>query len=145
MISKILVPLDGSKFAEKALPYAVELGQKFDAELLLVWVLHPLVVMYDIGATAYQEITTMEKETAVEYIAAQKAALEAQGVRVQAQVMEGPVAETLIDAACGTDVNLIVMTTHGRSGISRWMYGSVATKVLQHAPCPIFLVKPQDK
>jgi nucleotide-binding universal stress UspA family protein len=60
-------------------------------------------------------------------------------------MLEGPAAEEIIDLACREQVDLIVMCTHGRSGLSRWIYGSVANKVLQHAPCPVFLVKAAEK
>lgn len=141
MIKKILLPLDGSKFSEESLPYAIELAEKFEAEILLVWALHPIVIMSDYGAASYQAIATMEESEAKNYLAQQKKALKEKGLTVESRIIEGPVADAIIDLSGQEAVDLIVMSTHGRSGLSRWVYGSVATKVLQHAPCPVFLVR----
>ena len=141
MISKILIPLDGSDFAEQALPYAAELARKFDAQLNLIWVLNPMVVMSDYGAVTYQNLVSLEKEEAESYLLVKQNELQNEGLSVQTKILEGAVADSIIDVACQNDNDLIVMSTHGRSGLSRWVYGSVATKVLQHAPCPVFLVR----
>lgn len=141
MIKKILLPLDGSKFSEESLPYAIELAEKFEAELLLVWALHPIVIMSDYGAASYQAIATMEEAEAKNYLAQQKKSLREKGLVVESRIIEGPVADAIIDLSGQEDIDLIVMSTHGRSGLSRWVYGSVATKVLQHAQCPVFLVR----
>jgi nucleotide-binding universal stress UspA family protein len=141
MIKKILIPLDGSEFADKSLPYAIELGQKLEAELILVWVLHPMVIMSDYGLTAYQKITSMEENEAKSYLMAAQTELRKHNLSVDTKILEGPVADSIIDLVIQEQIDLVVMSTHGRSGLSRWVYGSVATKVLQHAPCPVFLVR----
>lgn len=141
MIKKILLPLDGSKFSEESLPYAIELAQKFEAEILLVWALHPIVIMSDYGAASYQAIAAMEEAEAKNYLAQQKKELQEKGLAIETRIIEGPVADAIIDLSGQEDIDLIVMSTHGRSGLSRWVYGSVATKVLQHAQCPVFLVR----
>ena len=141
MIKKILLPLDGSRFSEESLPYAIELAQKFEAEILLVWALHPIVIMSDYGAASYQAIATMEEAEAKNYLAQQKKSLREKGLVVETRIIEGPVADAIIDLSGQEDIDLVVMSTHGRSGLSRWVYGSVATKVLQHAQCPVFLVR----
>ncbi len=143
MISKILVPLDGSEFAERALPYVEELAGKLEASVILVWVLHPMVIMSDYGAATYQQITAAEQEEAKTYLRARQNELQREGLAVQFRIIEGATADSIIDLAFSEEVDLIVMSTHGRSGLSRWVYGSVATKVLQKAPCPIFLVRVQ--
>lgn len=141
MIKKILVPMDGSEFAEKSLPYAIELGEKLGAELTLVWALHPIVIMSDYGAASYQTIATLEETEAKDYLRKTEIGLTARNIKVKTRILEGPVADALIDLSSRENFDLIVMSTHGRSGLSRWVYGSVATKVLQHAQCPVFLVK----
>ena len=143
MIKKILVSLDGSRLAEKALPYARTLAQKFDAELILVRVLQPMVIMSDYGHIPfYQSQVLQEEADAKVYLRSIQKKFSELGLTVHAEVLEGnPVAETIIDMARETEVDLIVMSTHGRSGLSQWVYGSVANKVLQRSPCPVFLVR----
>ncbi len=143
MIKKILVSLDGSRLAEKALPYARTLAQKFDAELILVRVLQPMVIMSDYGYVPfYQSQVLQEEADAKVYLRSIQKKFSKLGLTIHIEVLEGnPVAETILDMARETAVDLIVMSTHGRSGLSQWVYGSVANKVLQHAPCPIFLVR----
>ncbi len=146
MIKKILVSLDGSRLAEKALPYARTLAQKFDAELILVRVLQPMIIMSDYGYVPfYQSQVLQEEADAKVYLSSIQKKFSNLGLTIHIEILEGnPVAETIIDMARETAVDLIVMSTHGRSGLSQWVYGSVANKVLQHAPCPIFLVRAKE-
>jgi len=141
MIKKILLPLDGSEFGEKSLPYAVELGQALKAQLLLVWVLHPQIIMSEFGAVTYQSLVSMEETEAREYLSGVQKDLQKRGLSAETRIIDGPVADAILDLATKEEIDLIVMSTHGRSGLSRWVYGSVANKVLQHAPCPVFLVR----
>ncbi len=144
MLKKILVTLDGSEFSERALPYAVELAQKFSAELEMIWVLQPAIIMSDFGATAYENLFYLEEKEATTYLRARQHELQEKGLTVHYKLLQGTVADVIINQAIADNVDLIVMSTHGRSGFSRWIYGSVATKVLQHSPCPVFLVRVQQ-
>jgi nucleotide-binding universal stress UspA family protein len=149
MIHKILVPLDGSKLAEKALPYAQSLAEKYDAELILVQAIPPAIVMpigefgvlpHDLGPVRDQEAAQ-----AAEYLKGLQERLRSQGLSCRSIVLKDmEVAEAIVDIAKEEAVSVIVKTTHGRSGLSRWVYGSVATKVLQQAPCPVFLIRVQS-
>jgi nucleotide-binding universal stress UspA family protein len=141
MFNKILLPLDGSDLAAKALPYAETLGRQFEAELILLWVLHPMVVMSDYSAHTYESIINLEKQEARSYLAARQINLTKKGLTTRIEILDGPAAEQIIAFACQEKVNLIVMSTHGRSGLLRWVHGSVTVKVLQGAPCPVFLVR----
>jgi nucleotide-binding universal stress UspA family protein len=143
-MKKIIVPLDGSVLAEKALPHAEELARRFEADLILVWVLHPLLVMSDYGEHSYEQLITLEEQEARSYLTAKQIEFQKHDLPVQTKIMEGQPAQAIIDLACNEEADLIVMCTHGRSGLSRWVHGSVATKVLQHAPCPIFLVRSRE-
>jgi len=145
MIKKILVPLDGSKLAEEALSYAKELAEKFEAELILLWVLHPVVVMSDYGIHTYDQLLDEEPNKANSYLSGLQEALRRTHLNTRITVLDGhPAAERIIDLACEEHVDLIVMSTHGRSGLSRWVYGSVTNKVLQHAPCPVYLIRSKE-
>ena len=145
MFKKILVPLDGSQLAEKALPYAEALTQQFAAELILVMVLHrPLVMPLDYGVTLppVEEITAHEQQAARDYLNRLQAELGQRQVPTRIIILESmSTAEAIIDLASDEKVDLIVKTTHGRSGPSRWIFGNVALKVLQQTPCPVFLVR----
>jgi nucleotide-binding universal stress UspA family protein len=147
IIRKILVPLDGSKLAEKALPYAITFAQKFEAELILVWALQPqpIVAMSDYGALSYAPMIDQERQErkeAFKYLSHLRESCREQDVVTRTAVIKGQsVADAIVDIARKEKVDFIVRTTHGRSGLSRWIYGNVAMKVLQQAPCPIFLVK----
>jgi len=143
MLKKILLPLDGSKLSEKALPYAEALARKFEAELVLVHVLEPMHLVADYSSMAYynQDVWQSEAEMKI-YLNGVRGELREHHLPAQTILAKGgPVAETIIDLAYEKGADLIVMSTHGRSGLSRWVHGSIATKVLQHAPCPIFLVR----
>ena len=146
MFHKILVPLDGSALAEKALPYATSLAQKYGAEIILVQALPPMptlaVAEYGHVPFDYGLILDREEARANEYLGGIKEQLLAEEVPTRIAVLKDrSVAEAIVDTAVQEGVELIVKTTHGRSGFSRWVYGSVATKVLQQAPCPVFLIR----
>jgi nucleotide-binding universal stress UspA family protein len=146
MFRKILVPLDGSSLAEKALPYATSLAEKYSAELILAQALSPLPVMPvgEFGVLPYDfgPIHAKEEERAIEYLSNAKEKLATQGIPARTAVIKGrSEADAIVDLAGQEEVDLIVKTTHGRSGLSRWVYGGVATKVLQQAPCPVLLVR----
>ena len=144
MYDKILLPLDGSELAEMALPYARELADKFGSELIVMRVLHPLPVVSDFGAAVYEAAMVAEEKMAEQYILNTKQSLQKAGYLVQAlTVQDLNVAEAILNLAAQEKVDLVVMSTHGRSGLSRWLHGSVATKVLQQARCPVFLVNAQ--
>lgn len=144
MIKKILTPLDGSKLAEKALPYATLLAQKCEAELILVRVLPPMITFPDQNerASCRSEFLRKWEAEANSYLKRVQKELGAVGLQAQVEMLEGgPVAEMILELACDRMIDLIVMSTHGYSGSERWLYGSVANKVLQGASCPVFLVK----
>jgi universal stress protein A len=147
MFKRILVPLDGSKLAEKALPYAGVLAQKFEAELILVRVLQltPEIVGGPRSMVFHQEAVE-DRHEAEGYLRDRVSQLrELHLLPARTVILENPsVAAAMIDLACQEKVDLIVMSTHGRSGLSRLVHGSVAGKVLEQAPCPVFLVKASE-
>ena len=135
------MPLDGSNLAAKALPYAEELADKFEAELIFLWVLHPMMHFAEDAVEVYEAIRKKEHEEATTYLRTAQLTPDRPHLQPVTKILEGPIAQTIIDLAKEENVDLIVMSTHGRSGIGRWVYGSVATKVLQHASCPVYLVR----
>jgi len=141
---KILVTLDGSSLAERALDPAVMIAQSSDARLVLLRVVIPIYLWapfmeiepeLDVARSRHQVETEAYLEEVKQRLLAEHPSLE-----VETVILQGPVAERIVDYATGEDVDLIVMSSHGRSGISRWVYGSIAEKVLQGARCCSTLV-----
>ncbi|MFC2018095.1 universal stress protein [Chloroflexota bacterium] len=156
-IRKIVVPLDGSEMAESVLPHIEMIAKQRDGELIdvvLLMVCEPLVI----PPIATTPITTMEVPTnwgkiveehiaysnkaAREYLAGVEARLNNAGLKVSTEVVDGVPAQEIIDYANSIPCSLIAMVTHGRSGLGRWAYGSVAEKVLSGASRPLLLVRP---
>jgi nucleotide-binding universal stress UspA family protein len=125
MIKSVVVPLDGSELAESALGYAVPIALQHDAPIHLVYVIH-----HDAEAS--------EDDDARSYLASVKERLSG---TVETHVRLGTPADEIIDVADDSDESLVVMTTHGRTGIGRWIYGSVADKVVHAAESPVLLIR----
>jgi nucleotide-binding universal stress UspA family protein len=150
MYRKIIVPLDGSDLAAKALVHARELARRLAVPIHLVRVVDAYV-LNRIGATglafdygAVTELVEEEDQDATAFIDQQVAALKGEGLDVTGAVVHGPVASAIV-ASAGPD-DLIVMASHGRTGIQRWFLGSVAEEVLRQAPVPVLLVRqPHDQ
>jgi nucleotide-binding universal stress UspA family protein len=147
MYQKLLVPLDGSSLAEQALPQAVALATAFDGELHLVQVVTnymspPYGVEYAMGET-FRDVAIREAHEYLKRIQHRLESLYAGPIRTK--VIEGLVAENVIDYADFQACDMIVMATHGRSGVGRWVFGSVAERVLRASHCPILLVRSDEK
>ncbi len=142
MYKKILVPLDGSELARRALDEAEKLANCFGAEIVLFEVV-PFMPIYGSPELVTPLIVDeKQKEAAQKYLANLGEELKKKGFKVTAVVRTGQqVAVEIIDFAKESGANLIVMCTHGRSGISRWVLGSVALKVLTRAETPILLIR----
>lgn len=140
---RILVPLDGSQLAEKALEPALTLALKLPAELVLLRVVNPAHLAFE-TATMKQQSDYLESHDLAEteaYMQEIRASLVGHPVTVQTAVVKGPIAETIIDYAAAHRLDLIVMSSHGRSGLGRWVYGSVAEKVLRGATCATMVIR----
>jgi len=157
----ILVPLDGSELAEAVLPHVIALAKQRGTELVDVVLLRvsepPVMPPYYSPSARFETSTGVAHVTPKEYIRAAIAGCRAEakqyltgvekrlreaGLKVQSEVLEGEPTTKIMEYASMNPFNLIVMSTHARSGMSRWTYGSVATKVLQGVTSPIFLVRP---
>ena len=137
MFKKILVPLDGSKRAEKILPQVKELVKFSGAEVHLLKV----VMSYEIDPKKDKEELEKLAGEAQEYLDQVTARLKKKGIQASATVAYGKDAVQICDYASGKKCSLIAMSTHGRSGLSRWALGSVADKVLQCSSVPVMLFR----
>ena len=140
MYRRILVPLDGSSLAESAIPHAEHLASTTGAELELIRVTVVRFVQSP-DNTGHMVQEDGDRAEAEEYLRQWQRRLGERGVRATYQVRSGNVAEEIVRYATDTGVDLIVMCTHGRTGIRLWAYGSIAEKVLRAAPCSVLVVR----
>ncbi|MGZ8425586.1 MAG: universal stress protein [Candidatus Binatia bacterium] len=145
-LKRVVVPLDGSGLAEKVLPHVASLARKLKLEVQLVraYALPPdayLVAdgVIDQGPAQYRRSMHEECE---KYLDGKVAGLRADGVDpVTATVIEGDAANEIVELAAGSPQSLIAMSTHGRSGVGRWVLGSVAERVVQYSRAPVLLIR----
>jgi nucleotide-binding universal stress UspA family protein len=151
----IVVPLDGSKLGELALAPALELARSLKIEVVLVRTYElPATAYYradDYPASAaafipsYAELVDEMGREAREYIESKVKELRSQGLeQVRSEVLEGNAAEKIIELARKSRGSLIAMCTHGRSGVKRWMLGSVTEKVVRHSGNPVLMVQAEE-
>lgn len=145
MFDRIVVPLDGSDVAERALDAAANLAQELDTPIHLLRVTDlphaDITAMYGYMADSSVMAEKMQSEVVLarEYLAENVRSLEEQGLRVSAQVEVGMPAAAIVNSVRAGDC--IVMASHGRSGISRWYLGSVAEQVMRQSPVPVMVVR----
>jgi len=148
----LLVPLDGSKLAESVLPHLGILAKQRGVEtveVVLLRVYEPPVVPADYPASlpvSWEEHVEQEmarrKQEGEQYLAEIQKGLEKAGIKARSEVIIGRPADSILEYSNTIRFNIIFMATHGRSGLSRWAYGSVAEKVLTGGTSPLFLVRP---
>ena len=140
----VLVPLDGSAEAERALPLAIQLARKYERILLLARVLVPLPIIAATGP-AYVDPEQLERDNAEarEYLSATRQRLTKDtGLTVQSLLLEGDVAVEVGKALASHKGSLVVMTTHGRTGLGKLFLGSVATSLIDCASVPLLVLPP---
>ena len=145
MYQRVLVPLDGSRVAEAILPFIEQIAGPLDMEVLLVRVV-PLTSM-DVAAVAKEAQRgepILKELDAQGYLEPLVASLKAKGVRAGARVRIGDPATEIVAAAKEINADLIAMTTHGRTGLGRLLFGSVAEAVLRGSPIPVFLLRTSE-
>ena len=142
MYKKILVPLDGSDVARRALNEAEKLARCFDSEILLFQVVPFMPVYGSPELVTPLIVDEKQKESAERYLGGVAHELKERGIKAATAVRTGQqVAVEIIDYAKETEADLIVMCTHGRSGITRWLLGGVALKVLTRGETPVLLIR----
>ncbi len=160
---RIVVPLDGSELAEQVLPYMMALihppafplegGQRGVTRVFLVSVLTPglgertvaLLTSYPPGLRLATPALQQAEVQLQAYLRSVAAALRERGAMVHTVIRQGAPADEILAYAAEVEADLICMTTHGLSGVSRWVYGNVAGKLLQGARCPVLLVRPRPE
>ncbi len=148
MYKTILVPLDGSKRAEAILPHAEELARRYSARVIFLQVVEPFSVPTGPeGPDVAIDVPMVEQlmNDAKSYLAHLGGVFREQGIDAQMRVIFSPVVGTILDVAQRENVDLIAMSSHGRTGLSRVFYGSVAAGVLHSVDRPLLLIRSVDK
>lgn len=144
---RIVVPLDGSDLAEQALPHALTLARALAIPLHLVRVVDtstisfigPGMAVEQASFAALLEAIASEEQDAADYLAAVSQRLASSGVAISTKVRGGPVVDEVLATLRPGD--LLIMTTHGRTGLARWFLGSVAEAVMRRATTPVLLIR----
>ena len=144
MYSKILVPLDGSALAERAVTHAAEIAGGTGAEVILLKVVQaPLGKVPEAGISEEIKSTREIADQALAYLEGVASKIANESVKVKTIVLDGTAAACILGYAHDEDVDAIVMSTHGRTGLSKAFMGSVAEEVMHTTKRPVMLVKPE--
>jgi nucleotide-binding universal stress UspA family protein len=147
MFKKILVPLDGSELAERALNPAMAIAEMMAGEVTLLCVPEfekivlgePAIYGREAGDNGYNHLSFRQAEEYLNHICRSR---RLPGVQLQSKLVDSEdVAGAIVDTAAAENIDLIVMSTHGYSGLTRWVLGSVTERVVRHAPCPILVTR----
>jgi nucleotide-binding universal stress UspA family protein len=154
MFKKILVCLDGSGLAEQIMPYATAEATQFESKLVLLQVVQEPVAYgpaipgeapLPIETTAMVEATKEALSRAKDYLEKLAAPLRKKGIEVKTVAVPGRADEAILDYAGANKMNLIAIATHGRGGLRRAVFGSVADRVLRESGLPILIIRPQEE
>jgi len=144
MYNKILVPLDGSKRAEAVLPHAEEMANRYDAEIIFLRVeeLHVMLEWDEVVdlAKCHEKFDT-RKKASESYLGRHEKKFREKGIKANAYVVYGPVVKSILTASEEMDADIIVMASHGLSGLPRTFYGSVTAGVLQKIDRPLLIIR----
>ena len=146
MYEKIMVPLDGSELAECVLPHLKGFikGCHVSNVVFVRVVVPPVLLHYGedlIRPEIYEETESAMQSAAKDYLDQIKNRLKYEGTELHSEVLVGRVADSLADYTEKNDIDLILIATHGRSGVTRWVRGSIADKILRYSNVPVLMVR----
>lgn len=144
MFTRVLVPLDGSPRAERAVPVAAKIAEASRGTVMLVRVA-TMPIEYGPALIPPLSVGTLEAERTefAGYLAEVAGLPVFASVGTETEVLLGPAAQSILEVASDKQAALVVMTSHGRTGFSRWLLGSVAQQVARHAPVPVLVLREQ--
>ena len=142
-IKKVLVPIDFSDYSKSSLRYAVNFAKKFDAEIYLIYVVEPVIYPPDfsMGQIAIPSVNNEWDERAREELKKLAKTEIPDGVKVKTILKNGKPFMEIIDTASEENIDLIIIATHGHSGVEHILFGSTAEKVVRKAPCPVLTLR----
>ncbi|MBN1382505.1 MAG: universal stress protein [Deltaproteobacteria bacterium] len=146
MYKKVLIPLDGSKVAETALDHMRTLaGARLIGELTILKVVDmptpvamPISVEEGYDFSGYEDLYFKEAQ---KYLYGMEDQLKSEGINVKAETIIGRTVSTILEYQKENDIDLIILATHGHSGVTKFLLGSVANKIVQSSQCPVFLIR----
>ncbi|MBI4283785.1 MAG: universal stress protein [Chloroflexi bacterium] len=149
MYKKILVPLDGSELADSVLPHVAAIAKGCDVEsVIFLRVAEPIPVyyttdeMYSLSAKETERLEAGARAAAANYLNQLMNRVKYDSINLQSRVLAGgQAADMIADYVTRNGIDLIIIATHGRSGISRWIWGSVADRILRSACVPVLMVR----
>lgn len=148
VFKNILVPLDGSELGETALPYAVEIAKKLGSKLILLRVTETMMHVRTIGGpdhfTYHDKIVELMEKESVAYLDAVKEKI-GSDVSVKTVLKTGDIADEIIKVSEEENADLVALSSHGKSGIARWVMGSITNKLLMSGDTPVMVVRPSKK
>ena len=148
MFGKILVCLDGSSLSEQIVPYAAEVARRFGSRVVLLQVLQIPSSLAAASAQGAENVIEEELRRlsyeAHQYLEGITVQLKEKGVPTEVSVIEGTAGDAIVEYANQSEIELIVMATHGRKNLGRLVFGSVADHVMKHTTIPVLSVKPQE-
>lgn len=139
----VLVPVDGSPLGERAIPYAVAFANATGASLLLIGVREALSTHKCVGQHLAEQMAQAEEEFYDHYLTTSKEKLSAEVSQVETKLRAGTPADEILRVIEQRAPALLVMSTHGRSGLNRWRYGSVASRLVREAPVATLVLGPK--
>jgi nucleotide-binding universal stress UspA family protein len=147
MYKKILAPLDGSEFSECSLDHVTAVAKGCAVpSVVLLHVIEPpegyAAAFTRISAEAIDKILKESRAQTEDHLAKVADKLKKKGINVSTVIAEGKPGDEILNYADKNRVDLIIMSTHGSSGLTRWAFGSVADKVIRHSPVPVLVVAP---
>lgn len=140
-IHKILVPIDGSDYSNRAAEYAIGIAKAQAAEVVLVYVVDELVVDQFPGGNERNAIEAELKNDGQRAVRYAESLLEKAGVKASSMLLKGRPFEQIVNTTKSFNIDLVVMGTYGRRGAERILIGSVAERVIEYSPCPVLVVK----
>ena len=142
-INKVLVPIDFSDYSKSALRYAVNFAKSFNAEIILIYVVEPVIYPPDfsMGQIAMPSINTEWDDRAKDELQKLAKSEIIGAVKVKTIIKTGKPFVEIIETAKEENVDLIIIATHGRSGVEHILFGSTAEKVVRKAPCPVLTLR----
>ena len=143
MFTRIVCATDFSDTAEAAWDLAIELARTHQAELVLVHVFSEMPVYPEVAVASIQSVWQEQRQWAEEQLAGRVEAAAEHGLPARSLLRTGSAPEEIVQAAGDESADLVVVGTHGRTGINRLVIGSVAERVVRVAPCPVLTVKPR--
>lgn len=145
-LKKILVPIDFSDNSKKALRYAIPFAQQFNASLILAYIIEPTIYPSDFGfgQIGFPDVEKELQEKALSEMATLKDSLVPQGIRTATLVGTGIPFVEITQFAKEHDVDIIIVATHGMTGVEHILFGSTAEKIIRKAPCPVLVVRSEE-